>query len=239
MNLDEEIPLTRRFPVQGSSAFGPEGLAMPGYERLRAIIEHRLPEAPCQRLVGLRLTDVGPGMATWMMPASPWWQSVARVFPGGVAALMADTAGAAVLSVAPAGVMAPTSELAVDFLRSMSVKCGTLIARSRVVHVSRALGLATVSVEDGRGRVPAHGTTRCVLAPLDANSIPEHLAKPEAGLDDASPIDTPVEGTFVDQQFLSTATGRELAIEVMKNSPFAKLLGVELDVISQDVVPGR
>ncbi len=235
MSLDateeKRVPLTLRLPVQGSSAFSAESLAMPGHERLRAILERRLPEAPCQRLVELRLTDVGPGMSTWVMPASPWWQSVARVFPAGVAALIADTAGAAVLSIAPVGVIAPTSELAVDFLRPMSVRCGTIIARSRLVHVSRALGLATVSVEDGRGRVLAHGTTRCVLAPLDAASIPRRVAEPTAGLEGASPLDTPLEGRFADQEFLNRVPGRELMIEVMKSSPFAMLLGLELDEI--------
>ena len=228
---EKRIPLTLRLPVQGSIAFSPEGLAMPGHERLRAIIERRLPEAPFQRLIDLRLTDVGPGMCTWVMPASPWWQSVARVFPAGVAALIADTAGAAVLSIAPVGVIAPTSELAVDFLRPMSVRCGTIIARSRLVHVGRAVGLATVSVEDGRGRVLAHGTTRCVLAPLDAASIPQRLTEPTAGLEGASPLDTPLEGRLADPEFLGSVPGRELMIEVMKNSPFATLLGVELEEI--------
>jgi uncharacterized protein (TIGR00369 family) len=225
------VPLTRRLPVQGSSAFSRKGLAMPGHERLRAIIERALPEAPCQRLIDLRLTDVGPGMCTWVMPASPWWQSVARVFPAGVAALIADTAGAAVLSIAPVGVIAPTSELAVDFLRPMSVQCGTLIARSRLVHVGRAVGLATVSVEDARGRVIAHGTTRCVLSALDPASIPQDLTEPTAKLDDISPLDTPLEGRFADQAFIDSAPGREFVIEVMAGSPFVTLLGLELDEI--------
>jgi uncharacterized protein (TIGR00369 family) len=97
--------------------------------------------------------------------------------------------------------------------------------------VGRAVGLATVSVEDARGRVIAHGTTRCVLSPLDASSIPQHLEEPAAELGGARPLDTPLEGRFADQAFVESVPGREFAVEVMKSSPFVTLLGLKLDKI--------
>jgi hypothetical protein len=70
------IPMTVREAPQGST-WGPEVLQLPGLELLRASLERRLPDPPVSKLTGLRLSEVGLGMASAWMPASPWWQSVA------------------------------------------------------------------------------------------------------------------------------------------------------------------
>ena len=59
---------------------------MSGLDLLRASVEGRLPDPPVTRLTGLRLSEVGLGMASAWMPASLWWQSGAGVFLAGTTA---------------------------------------------------------------------------------------------------------------------------------------------------------
>jgi hypothetical protein len=76
------IPLTVREAPQGAT-WGAEVLQLPGLELLRASLDRRLPDPPVTKLTGLRLSEVGLGMASAWMPASPWWQSAAEVFLAG------------------------------------------------------------------------------------------------------------------------------------------------------------
>src|SRR5215216_4378930 len=111
------VPLTVRESPQGAT-WGSEVLQMSGLDMLRASLERTLPDPPITKLTGLRLSEVGLGMASAWMPASPWWQSGAGVFLAGTTALVADMAlGGAVLTSAPAGMGVTTSELSVNFLR--------------------------------------------------------------------------------------------------------------------------
>jgi uncharacterized protein (TIGR00369 family) len=196
-------------PAHGST-WGAEVLQSSGLDVLRASVDRRLPDPPLTHLSGLRLTDVGLGMATSFMPASEWWQSGAGVFFAGTTAFVADLAlGACVLTSAPAGVGVTTSELSVSYLRAATLRGHSLIGRARLIHGTRSLGLAGATLEDGRGRLLGHASSRCVLFPVD----PEILAarrRPEAqpaGLPD--PYLREVEGEVYGPEFWDTTPGLE------------------------------
>src|SRR5919199_5494690 len=72
-------------PVRGSFAYleQPWLLSLPGLEQFRPFFKGQVPYAPLYHLAGLVATEIGPGSATWRMPASPWWQSSAGVFLAG------------------------------------------------------------------------------------------------------------------------------------------------------------
>lgn len=57
-------------PVRGFVP-GVDFLSLPGIERLRSLMDGRIPLAPVQHLTGARLTQVGHGSCTVVMPASP------------------------------------------------------------------------------------------------------------------------------------------------------------------------
>jgi hypothetical protein len=79
-------------------------------------------------------------------------------------AFLADAPlGAAISTALPPGKILTTSDLTMSFLRPASVESERLVARSRIIHVGRSLGLAETAVEDARGRLLAHGTTRAFL----------------------------------------------------------------------------
>jgi uncharacterized protein (TIGR00369 family) len=186
---------------------------MSGLEMLRAMVERSLPDAPLTRLTGLRLSEVGLGMATAAMPASPWWQAGAGLFLAGTTAFVADMAlGCSVLTSAPPGMAMTTSELSVSFLRPGTIRSQAIIARGQLIHAGRSLGLSQATIVDGRGRQLGHATSRCVLFRPD----PEILASRR--LTEAPPSDLPdphlreIEGEVFGQEYWNATPG----IEVMR-----------------------
>jgi len=124
-------------PVRGRFVTA-DVLSRSGIDLMRGFQDGTIAAPPLTRLTGLRPTEVGPGMATFSMPASPWWQTGAGVYPAGVFAFVADgPLGSSVLTALPPGVWVTTSHLSMDFLRSATVRSGALNARSRVVHLSK------------------------------------------------------------------------------------------------------
>lgn len=222
------IPLTVREAPQGST-WGAEVLQLPGVELLRSSLERRLPDPPVTRLTGLRLSEVGLAMASAWMPASPWWQSAAGVFLAGTTAFVADAAlSSAVLTSAPPGMGVTTSELSVSFLRAATVRSQTIIGRGRLIHTTRSLGLAEATMEDARGRLLGHASSRCLLFRAD----PEILAArhlPEVPASDLTePYAREVEGEVYGQEYWEATPGLTVMQQVVdgKLPPCFRLLGV-------------
>ena len=139
-------------------------LGLDGLDRLRATIRGQVPPPPIHHHSGLQPTDGGPGFAVFAMPASAWWQTPAGAFSAGTMAYLADAPlGAAISTALPQGKVLTTSELTMNYLRPASVESERLVARGRLIQAGRSLGLSEVTIEDGRGRMLAHGTTRCFL----------------------------------------------------------------------------
>src|SRR5436309_15631527 len=152
-----------RAPARGGSA-DISFIGLDGMDRLRASIRRRAPAPPIHHLSGLQPTDGGPGFAVFSMPASAWWQTPAGAFSPGTLAFLADAPlGAAISTALPPGEVLTTSELTMNYLRPASVESERLVARGRLIQAGRSLGLSEVTIEDGRGRMLAHGTTRCFL----------------------------------------------------------------------------
>ncbi len=205
-------PFISREPARGAE-WDSTALQMTGLEIMRAQLERRLPEPAITVLTGLRVSDVSLGKTTFAMPASPWWQTGAGVFLAGTLAFVADAPlGCAILTGAPAGVGLATSELSISFLRPGTIRSQVLIGRGSIIHATRSLGLSEAYVEDGRGRLLAHATSRCVLAPIppmaadrrDRPSFPEAV--------EPAPYLTPAEGEVEGQDFWDSTPG----IEVMR-----------------------
>src|SRR5262249_19926404 len=221
--------LTVREAPQGST-WGTEVLQLPGLELLRASLERRLPDPPVTKLTGLRLSEVGLGMASAWMPASAWWQSAAGVLLAGTTAFVANLAlASSVLTSAPAGMGVTTTELSVSFLRAATVRSQTIIGRGRLIHATRSLGLAEATLEDARGRLLGHSSSRSVLYRAD----PEILAArrlPEAPASDlAEPYLREMEGEVFGQEYWDATAGLAVMQQFVDASflpPCFRLLGV-------------
>ena len=222
------IPLTVREAPQGAT-WGAEVLQLPGVELLRSSLERRLPDPPVTRLTGLRLSEVGLGLASAWMPASGWWQSAAGVFLAGTTAFVANLAlGSSVLTSAPAGMGVTTTELSVSFLRPATIRSQTIIGRGRLIHATRSLGLAEATLEDARGRLLGHSSSRNVLYRAD----PEILAArhlPEAPASDLpDPYLREVAGDIYGQEYWDANPGLTVMQQLVDGMhvPCFRLLGV-------------
>jgi uncharacterized protein (TIGR00369 family) len=203
-------------PVRGTYAYleQPWLFGLPPEEQMRPFIERRVPLPPIHHLTGLAPVDAGPGTSTWSMPASPWWQSAAGLFPGGALAVVGDAAlGGAVYNVLPRGMVLATSELSMNFLRPATVASERLVARASLIHAGSRQGLSEGRIEDATGRLLAHATSRLVLRrlPFDPPDPPESLpAAQHPDHDTPDPYLRVPEGTVISQEEWDATPGLEL-----------------------------
>ncbi len=157
-----------------------------GFEGLRSIMRGDLPVAPPSRMFGSRVTDVGLGKATFSMPVTRWIEDGFGIMWAGVFALFADAPlGTALWTGLPAGKTATTSELNMSFVRPATRETSVLVGRAETIHLSRQVGLSTVSITDQNGRLLAWGSTKCLI--IDVPVDPDiELPEPDTG-----PVDPP------------------------------------------------
>ncbi len=223
-------------PARGSFAYleHPGLFSMPAVDQLRLFIERRLPAPPLTHLSGLVVEEASEGATTWSMPASLWWQSSAGVFAGGTSAFVADAALAgAVLTTLPTGTMLLSSDLSMNFLEPAGPSSERLVAKATVIDVGRRQGLSEARVEDARGTLLAHATSRCVLQPLPFEPPELSQAWPSVeppSHDTPDPYLRPIDGEVLPQAIWDDTSGLDLVQLWQKGelaaSPNCSLLGL-------------
>ncbi|HKV89517.1 MAG TPA: PaaI family thioesterase [Candidatus Dormibacteraeota bacterium] len=197
-------------PVRGS--FGDAStLALPGVERMRLSVQGATTPPPIHHLTGLAPVDAAHGLSTFAMPASPWLQGpVPDLITGGVIAFLADgPLGTAIMTVLPPLGYMTTSDISMSFLQPATLEGGTLTGRARLIHGGRSVALSEVTVEDGRGRRLAHGTSRgFVLKAPGAPPAAEVEPQPERLTPDPY-LRRPVAGNPVSHEAWSRTSGLE------------------------------
>jgi uncharacterized protein (TIGR00369 family) len=218
-------------PVRG---FVPDEsfLSLPGIDRMRALMDGRLPPSPMQHLTGVRAVQVGHGSCTAVMPASPWFQTQAGFFVSGVTALVADFAlGGAILSALPPWTFPVTSDINFTFLRPVRIDAGKIIARGRLIDSGRTQATSEGLIEDGNGRILAHATTRCFLRDIEPQSVTFQYPEPQS-YDSPDPYDRPIPHDLAAPDDLSDLTGLEIARMISRGAlpaPFMMLTGMFLN----------
>jgi uncharacterized protein (TIGR00369 family) len=233
-------------PVRGSFAYleQPGLFGMPGLDQLRLFIDGTLPVPPLTHLSGLVVEAADVGSSTWSIPASPWWQTAAGVFAGGTLGFVADAALAgAVFTTLPKGMALLSSDLSMNFLEPASTSSERLVAKGTVIHTGRRQGLSEARVEDGRGALLAHATSRCVLQPLPfeppdpPDPFPPAVAQAFA---DPDPHLRPIEGEIVPQAVWNATDGLDLVQLWQKGerpvSPNCSLLGLRFVDVAEGSV---
>jgi uncharacterized protein (TIGR00369 family) len=202
-------------PVRGRFAYleHPWLLSLSGLEQMRRFQRKEIPYGPLFYLCGGDLMEAGPGTATFAMPAGPWLQSSAGVMTGGVQALIADASlGGALLTTFEPRTALATSELSMNFLRPATTDSGSLIARAKLIQAGRSQGLTEASLEDGRGHLLAHATSRCVIMRLpeapDPPDDPFPIEWPR--YEGPDPYKRPVEGEVLSQDVWDRMSGLEM-----------------------------
>jgi len=186
--------------------------ARTGIEQVRGFVDGAAPRPPISHLTGMLPVEAGPGLTTFTMPASPWLLSPPGLIQGGVLAVLADgPLGCAIQTTLPPATPYTTAELSMNFLRPASVASGVLTARGTVIHAGRSLALSQVSIEDARGRLLAHGTSRCVIFPPVEAGAPAEVAPAAAPTHDtADPYERPDPGALVPEEAWASMSGLDV-----------------------------
>ncbi len=201
-----------REPVRGGYP-DPALFALPGIDQVRASLDGRAPSCPLNHLVGMKLTEVGTGKATFTMPASPWLASPQGAIAVGMLAILADgPLGCAVQTALPPGTGYTTSELSLRHVRPAQV--GTaLTAKGHLVYAGRRIALSEVHIEDRLGRLIAHGSSLCFVfppeSPLPAPPPSLQLVR-EPEYVTLDPYLRPVVGETVPQKVWNQMSGLEM-----------------------------
>ena len=186
------------------------GLALPGVERLRRTVGRNSPRPPIYHLTGLVPVESGYGTSTFAMPVSPWLQTtVPGLITGGVLAFLADgPLGTAIITALPPLGYMTTSDLSMSFLQPGTLASETLIGRAHLIHGGKSVALSEVSIQDGRGRQLAHGTSRGFL--LTAPGAPPFEPVDPVAYDTPDPhLRRPVAGRPIDLESWSRISGLE------------------------------
>jgi uncharacterized protein (TIGR00369 family) len=199
-------------PVRGGFA-DPRTLGLPGIEQIRAYLRGGIPPPPPFHLMGLRITEVDEGTATFTMPAAEWLLPPAGFVQLGILAVLADGAlGCSIQTLLPPGRPYTTSDLSMTFLRPLPADGETITARGRVIHAGSSAAVSETLIEHSPGRPVAHATTRCfLLPPIDPPPDPGEVPSgrpPEALPDD--PYLRPVAGRPLTQAEWDTRSGLDV-----------------------------
>src|SRR5215467_1665762 len=159
-----------------------------GIEQILAWSKGYGPMPPLTHLTGIRMGKVGDGIATFTMPASPWFLPPQGAISIGVLTVLADPSlGCSIQTKLPPATPMITAELSLTAVRPVAGTGGLLSAHGRVVHPGRRMALSEVVVEDDACRLVAHGTSRCMVLP-DMKDLP-----PLDSLQPVPPADTSID----------------------------------------------
>ena len=226
-------PAIWREPPRGGYP-DPQVLGLSGIEQMRTYFRGQAAKPPIHHLTGMQPTEVGHGTATFTMPATGWLLSPPGYVQLGALAILADgPLGSAVQSALPPLTVYTTAELSMNYLRPVTAESGTLVCRGRLILAGRSLGLSECVVEDGRGRLVAHGTSRCVVFPPMGPAPPEPPQLPPAedqSYEAPDPYLRPVAGTPLPQDVWDRMSGldimRALIIGDLPAPPITHLTGL-------------
>ncbi len=121
---------------------------------------------PLLRTLGIRLTEVGDRHAVMEVEVSDAHRNYYGGAHGGLIATLVDTVAFFPRPLIPSGTLLTTTGINVAYVRPAAVG-DRLRARSELLHLGRRTASLSVKVEDGKGRLVAHGTVTLLVLPKD------------------------------------------------------------------------
>jgi uncharacterized protein (TIGR00369 family) len=225
-------------PVRGLVA-PPWFNALSGFERMRAFSTGLVPGPPVTRLLGLRTTHVGPGLAVCVMPAIEMMASPSGQI--GTWPVFGSALGIALTTAVGPGQVAKPLALSVNHFRPTRPGTGNLLARARIVNASSLFAYAEGMLEDSEGRQIAHGGGLAAVVSLDPVPPPppapvEQIEEPTWPTPD--PWQRPT-GAGVPLTLWDTTDGIEIVREISAGAlriPMTSLFGARLEDVGRGKV---
>jgi len=140
-----------------------------GLDYLRSLIDpDRIP--PISALMDFRPVRFEPGLAVFEGTPSECHYNALGGVHGGFAATMLDSAlGCSVHTTLKPGMSYTTVELKVNYVRALRDTTGVVTCEGKVIHVGGRIATAEARLTDAAGKLYAHGTTTCLIFPLEAS----------------------------------------------------------------------
>lgn len=158
--MNRSITVTWQDPMPLAQA----ARTLSGLEFLRAVRDGRLPPAPIQELIGMKLAEVEEGRVVWeLTPGEPHYNPIGVVHAGIAATLLDSAMFCAVHSLMPAGSGCTTLEFKVNLVRPLTLKIGTVRASARVTYSGSRTATAEGRLEDASGKLYAHASSTCLI----------------------------------------------------------------------------
>ena len=143
-----------------------------GLQWLRDAMDGTATVPPFVHELGIRLERADMGLVIGSFAPRPFHLNGLATVHGGVIATLADTvASCAVLSIAPVGVVTPTLEMKINFLRPATMASGTLTAEGRLISSGRTTALAEARISDAHGKQISHATVTCTLIAVQPEDL--------------------------------------------------------------------
>jgi uncharacterized protein (TIGR00369 family) len=155
---------TRTYSWADPLAVLAEGAGLPGVEWLQKMMRGELPPPPISDTLDFRLTEVEAGRVTFECePAEFHYNPIGVVHAGLTVTLLDSAMGCAFVSTSEAGTRWTTLELKANFTRALTMDTGLVRCTGSVVHRGRTVSTTEARVEDGQGRLCAHGTSTILI----------------------------------------------------------------------------
>ena len=139
-----------------------------GLELLQRMVRGELPSPPIAELLGFRLVRVESGFAVFEIEPREFHYNPIGVVHGGVAGTLLDSAmGCSVHSTLPPKTAYTTLEFKVNLVRAVTKDTGLLRCEGRVVHGGKRAATAEGRLIGTDGKLYAHGSTTCMIFPLE------------------------------------------------------------------------
>ncbi len=151
-------------PMIGAQA----AMTMSGLSYLQAMINGEYPRPPIAWTLDFVLVEVDKGRAVFSgKPAEFHYNPIGMVHGGVIATLLDSALGCAVQTLLPAGMGYTTVELHVNMVRALTRETGEVRCEGNILHSGRRLATAEAKVTDSAGKLYGHGTTTCMIFPIE------------------------------------------------------------------------
>lgn len=140
---------------------------MSGLDYLRLAFASERQRPPISTLMDFRAATLEHGRAVFEAEPGEYLYNPIGTVHGGFAATLLDSAmSCAVHAALDPGVGYTTVEIKVNYVRPMTSETGTVTAEGRTISVGSRVATAEGRITDRQGRLLAHGTTTCLLFPI-------------------------------------------------------------------------
>lgn len=143
------------------------GLAMPGIDYLRAMIDGTLPPPPISGLMEFAMESAEPGRVVFTCrPDESAYNPIGAVHGGLVCTLLDSVAGCAMHSTLPQGKGYTSIEIKVNYLKAVRASSGVLTATGTVIKSGARVGFTEGVVTDANGAIVATATSTLLVFDL-------------------------------------------------------------------------